>query len=66
MFNQVMPRLRPKNFGLGLAWMLRTGTTNRIPSIEASSPPPHTCANRISAWASTSAVLAAANVSRRT
>ena len=31
-FSHVAPRRRPKYFGLGRAWMLRTGTTNRIPS----------------------------------
>ena len=66
MFNQVMPRLRPKYFGFGLAWIVRTGTTNRMPSTDASSPPPQVCANGTSAWAWTSATLAAVNVSRRT
>ena len=66
MFNQVIPRLRPKYFGFGRAWIVRTGTTNRIPSTLATNPPPHSRANGINAWASTRAELAAARVSSRT
>jgi hypothetical protein len=36
-----------------------TGTTNRSPSAEATSPPPHSCATPIEACASTSRALAA-------
>lgn len=59
-FSQVDPLPRAKYFGFGRAWMVRTGTTNRIPSTAATSPPPQACASSISAWASTSGVLAAA------
>lgn len=34
--SQVMPRLTPKYFGDGAALTVRTGTTNRSPSTEAS------------------------------
>ena len=37
--SQVTPRRRAKHFELGRASMLRTGTTNRIPSTAATSPP---------------------------
>ena len=40
--------------------MVLTGTTNRSPSTEASSPPPHACASSMRPWASISAALAAA------
>lgn len=66
MFSQVMPRLRPKYFGFGRAWMVRTGTTKRIPSTEASNPPPQVCASDTSAWASINATLALVSVSSRT
>ena len=38
--SQVMPRLNPKYFGDGAALMVRTGTTKRSPSTEASRPSP--------------------------
>lgn len=44
-FSQVMPRLNPKYFGEGAACRVRTGTTNRSPSTEASRPPPHSRAS---------------------
>jgi hypothetical protein len=60
---RVEPRLRrPKYFGFGRAWMLRTGTTNRIPSTDATSPPPHSCASGTFAWVLTSSASTSANV----
>ncbi|HEY3502766.1 MAG TPA: hypothetical protein VGN37_08315 [Actinocatenispora sp.] len=56
--SQVMPRLNPKYFGDGAAFTLRTGTTNRSPSTEASSPSPQNCTTGISAWAAISAAFA--------
>ena len=64
--SQVMPRLQPKYFGDGPALMVRTGTTNRSPSAEASSPPPQARAIGICACASMSTPLAAAWFSART
>jgi len=46
--------------------MVRTGTTNRSPSTEASNPPPHACAIGICACAPTSTAFAAASFSART
>jgi len=58
------PRLKPKYFGNGAAFTVRTGT-NRRPSTEASSPSPQNCTIGISAWAAISAAFAAAMVSAR-
>src|SRR3954466_3677976 len=43
----------PKYLGLGPAWMVRTGTTKRNPSAEATSPPPHRRARPMPFWAAT-------------
>ncbi|WSG18701.1 hypothetical protein OIE66_17980 [Nonomuraea sp. NBC_01738] len=40
----VAPPRRPKYLGLGRAYTDGTGTTNRIPLIEATRPPPHVLA----------------------
>ncbi|RBO85210.1 hypothetical protein DFR74_11558 [Nocardia puris] len=42
---QVAPFFGPKYFRFARAWIVRTGTTNRIPSTLATRPPPHSCAN---------------------
>src|SRR5262245_8377587 len=47
------PRAGPEFLLFGPALTVRTGTTNRRPSAEATSPPPQTCASGIFAWAST-------------
>lgn len=47
-----MPRLRPKYFGDGAALIVRTGTTNRSPSTEASRPSPQNCTMGTWDWAS--------------
>lgn len=47
--SQAAPPRRPKNFGFGRAYTDGTGTTNRIPSTEATSPPPHALASGIAA-----------------
>jgi hypothetical protein len=65
-FSQVIPRLYPKYLGEGPALMVRTGTTNRSPSTDASSPPPHTDTIGTWLWASIRIALAAACVSART
>src|SRR5271157_4199231 len=49
----------PKYFGLGPALTVRTGTTKRRPSAEATSPPPQACASGIFAWASTNRAVGA-------
>lgn len=51
--------LRPKYLGLGRAWTDWTGTTNRMPSTEATSPPPHACARPMDAWCAISVAFAA-------
>src|SRR5262245_37099070 len=38
MFSRVVPLRRPKYFGFGRASMLRTGTTNRVPSTASDQP----------------------------
>ncbi len=63
--NHVDPRFGPKYLRLGREWIERTGTTNRIPSTEATQPPPHNRASGTAARALTSTVLAAAMVSER-
>lgn len=50
MLSQVAPPRRPKYFGFGRAYTLGTGTTNRIPSTEATRPPPQLCASPMAAW----------------
>lgn len=57
MFSHVAPARRPpprveapKNRGLGRTYTLGTGTTNRTPSIDATSPPPQLCASGMDAW----------------
>lgn len=50
MFNHVAPPRRPKKRGLGRAYTDGTGATNRMPSTEATKPPPHACARSIPAW----------------
>ena len=65
-FSQVMPRLDPKYLRLGRANAAGTGTTNRIPSTAATSPPPHVCASGSPACRATSGAFAAARVSGRT
>lgn len=59
MLSHVAPRPRPKYFGFGRAWMLRTGTTNRIPSMPATRPPPHYRASAMSSCAAIRTLLAA-------
>jgi hypothetical protein len=59
------PRRPPQYLGLGRAWIVGMGTTNRMPSIAATSPPPHSRASPIPAWASISAALAVLYVSAR-
>jgi hypothetical protein len=66
MLSQVTPFLRPKYFGFGRASMLRTGTTNRVPSTAATRPPPHSVAVGMPAWPQISGALAAAWHSGRT
>ncbi len=39
-FNQVIPRPVEKYLGLGRVWIERTGTVKRIPSADATCPPP--------------------------
>src|SRR3546814_8191750 len=51
---QVTPRPTPKYFGFGPECTDRTGTMNRIPSADATSPPPHTLASVERACAATS------------
>jgi hypothetical protein len=63
---QVTPRPRLKYFGFGPAWIVRTGTTKRMPSAEATSPPPQAWASGIRLCAATSRLLAAMSVSSRT
>jgi hypothetical protein len=63
--SQVMPRLNPKYFGDGAALTVRTGTTNRSPSTEASSPSPQNLTIGTSAWPAISRAFAAAIVSAR-
>ncbi|GAA2279298.1 hypothetical protein GCM10010430_76610 [Kitasatospora cystarginea] len=57
--------MNPKHFGDGAALTVRTGTTNRSPSTEASSPSPQNCTIGIWAWAAMSRAFAAAMVSAR-
>lgn len=49
MFSHVAPPRRPMYFGFGRAYTDGTGTTNRIPSTEATRPQPHTSASGIDA-----------------
>lgn len=63
---QVTPRPVPKYLGFGPAWMVRTGTTKRKPSAEATSPPPQAWTRAIRLCAATSWALAAIRVSSRT
>jgi hypothetical protein len=65
MLSQVAPPRRPKYFGFGRAYTLVTGTTNRIPSTEATSPPPHAWASGMAAWCSISVAFAAQYVASR-
>ncbi|BDM74740.1 hypothetical protein HEK616_82270 (plasmid) [Streptomyces nigrescens] len=58
MLSQVAPPRRPKYFGFGRAYTLGTGTTNRIPSTEAT-PPPHALVRLMDAWCSISVTFAA-------
>jgi hypothetical protein len=58
--------LYPKYFGEGAALIVWTGTTNRSPSTEASSPPPHSATIGTPRWASIRIAFAAACVSART
>ncbi|GAA2115127.1 hypothetical protein GCM10009802_14950 [Streptomyces synnematoformans] len=58
-FSHVAPPRRPKYFGFGRAYTLGTGTTNRIPSPDATSPPPHARARPMDAWCSMRVALAA-------
>ncbi len=52
MFRNVIPRFGPKYFRLGLAISEGTGTTNRMPSIAATIPPPRAGAKPMPAcWA---------------
>ena len=46
----VTPCPMPKYFGLGPALSVRTGTTKRSSSAEATSPPPQDCASGIVVW----------------
>lgn len=64
-FSQVMPLFFVKYLGLGAALMVRTGTTKRRPSTEASRPLPQYRTIGTRAWASISAAFAAAMVSAR-
>jgi hypothetical protein len=57
--------LKPKYFGEGAALIVRTGTTNRSPSTDASSPSPQYATIGTSAWAAISFAFAAAIVSAR-
>ena len=59
MFSQVAPWWRPKYLGFGRAWMLRTGTTKRIPSLPATRPPPHRRASSIESCAAIRMLFAA-------
>jgi hypothetical protein len=59
MLSHVAPPRRPKCFGFGRAYTDDTGTTNRIPSTDATSPPPHALASPIAAWCSISVAFAA-------
>jgi hypothetical protein len=59
MFSHVAPPRRPEYLGLGRAYTEGTGTTNRIPSTEATSPPPHTYARPMDAWCSMRVAFAA-------
>jgi hypothetical protein len=65
MLSQVAPPRRPKYFGFGRAYTEGTGTTNRIPSTEATSPPPHALASGIDAWVLISVAFAARYVVSR-
>lgn len=49
----------PEAFGFGRAYTDGTGTTNRIPSTEATSAPPHACASGMDAWCSISVAFVA-------
>jgi hypothetical protein len=60
-----MPRLKPKYFGDGAEPIVRTGTTNRSPSTEASSPLPQNCTMGTFDWASISFAFAAVMMSAR-
>jgi hypothetical protein len=64
-FSHVMPVFFAKYLGEGAALMVRTGTTKRRPSTEASRPLPQNCTIGTWAWASISAAFAAAMVSAR-
>jgi hypothetical protein len=64
-FSQVIPFFFAKYLGLGAALMVRTGTTKRRPSTEASRPLPQNCTIGTRAWASIRAAFAAAMVSAR-
>ncbi len=55
----VAPPRRPKYFGFGRAYTEGTGTTNRIPSTDATSPPPHALARPMDAWCSMRVAFAA-------
>lgn len=59
MLSQVALPRRPKYFGFGRAYTEGTGTTNRIPSTEATRPPPQACASGMDSWAAISAAFAA-------
>ncbi len=59
MFSHVAPRRRPKYLAFGWAWMLRAGTTNHIPSIAATRPPPHRRARSMPSCAVTRAAAPA-------
>lgn len=60
-----MPRLNPKYFGDGAVLTVRTGTTNRSPSSEASRPSPQNFTMGTAAWAAISRAFAAVMVSAR-
>ena len=64
--SRVAPFLRLKYFGLGRASLLRTGTTNRVPSTAATSPPPQMSAVAIPACPAMRYALARAWFSART
>ncbi|GHH86299.1 hypothetical protein GCM10018793_57630 [Streptomyces sulfonofaciens] len=59
MLSQVAPPRRPKYFGFGRAYTDGTGTTNRMPSTEATRPPPHAVARPMDAWCSIKVAFAA-------
>ena len=52
------PRSALKYLRLGPAFRVRTGTTKRNPSAEATSPPPHAWAKATVDWVSTRQALA--------